>query len=119
MCDTSNSRLQVLHSILKRAQPAVMTHFGSTGFSLRGMALWESRLHHGSMNTRRQPPRIGDRVRISGFLGSFEIVEIRQDGLMADLKHLDLPGPEYIEREILSKELIYLGSTSSSDNSSD
>jgi hypothetical protein len=69
------------------------------------------------MNTRRQTPRVGDRVRISGFIGAFEIVEIRQDGLMTDLKHLDLPGPEYIEREILSKELIYLGNSDPSDQS--
>ena len=59
------------------------------------------------MNTSTRPPRIGDRVRISGFLGTFEIVQIRQEGLMTDLKHLGFPGPDYIEREILSRELIY------------
>lgn len=36
---------------------------------------------------------------------------------MTDLKHLDLPGPEYIEREILSKELIYLRNSDPSDHS--
>jgi hypothetical protein len=63
--------------------------------------------HHLNMDRNTRPPRIGDRVRISGFLGLFEIVQIRQEGLMTDLKHLGFSGPDYIEREILSKELIY------------
>jgi len=63
--------------------------------------------HYLNMNRSNRPPRIGDRVRISGFLGMFEIVQIRQEGLMTDLKHLGFSGPDYIEREILSKELIY------------
>ena len=64
-------------------------------------------LHSLIMDRNTRPPRIGDRVRISGFLGLFEIVQIRQECLMTDLKHLGFPGPDYIEREILSKELIY------------
>jgi hypothetical protein len=63
--------------------------------------------HHLNMDRNKRPPRIGDRVKISGFLGTFEIVQIRQEGLMTDLKHLGFPGPDYIEREILSRELIY------------
>jgi hypothetical protein len=63
--------------------------------------------HYLTMDRNNRHPRIGDRVRISGFLGKFEIVQIRQDGLMTDLKHLGFSGPDYIEREILSKELIY------------
>jgi hypothetical protein len=64
-------------------------------------------LHSLIMDRNKRPPRIGDQVQISGFLGTFEIVQIRQEGLMTDLKHLGFPGPDYIEREILSKELIY------------
>ncbi|MGA2651297.1 MAG: hypothetical protein ABSF28_12270 [Terracidiphilus sp.] len=63
--------------------------------------------HPLNMDRNRRRPRIGDRVRISGFLGQFEIVQIRQEGLMTDLKHLGFSGPDYIEREILSRELIY------------
>jgi hypothetical protein len=63
--------------------------------------------HHLNMDRNKRPPRIGDRVQISGFLGTFEVVQIRQEGLMTDLKHLGFSGPDYIEREILSKELIY------------
>jgi hypothetical protein len=64
-------------------------------------------VHSFIMDRNKRPPRIGDRVQISGFLGHFEVVQIRQEGLMTDLKHLGFPGPDYIEREILSKELIY------------
>lgn len=63
--------------------------------------------HPLNMDRHNRPPRIGDRVRISGFLGTYEIVQIRQEGLMTDLKHLGFSGPDYIEREILSRELIY------------
>ena len=64
-------------------------------------------VHSLIMDRNKRLPRIGDRVQISGFLGNFEVVQIRQEGLMTDLKHLGFPGPDYIEREILSKELIY------------
>jgi hypothetical protein len=50
---------------------------------------------------------IGDMVQIMGFSGTFEVVQVRQDGLFADLKHLGSPGPDYIEKEIFSWELIY------------
>jgi hypothetical protein len=63
--------------------------------------------HHLIMDRNKRFPRIGDRVQISGFLGTFEVVQIRQEGLMTDLKHLGFPEPAYIEREILSRELIY------------
>jgi hypothetical protein len=63
---------------------------------------------HVPMDTLTKKPCIGDRVRIMGFLGEFEVVQIRQNGLMTDLKHLGLPGEAYIETEVLSKELIYL-----------
>lgn len=72
------------------------------------MALPESRPEDVAMDSIMKRPCIGDRVRINGFLGVFEIVQIRQEGLMVDLKHLCVPGPDYIEREVLSKELIYL-----------
>jgi len=71
------------------------------------MVIGAERRHDLDMDRSTRPPRIGDRVRISGFLGMFEIVQIRQDGLMTDLKHLGFSGPDYIEKEILSKELIY------------
>jgi len=61
------------------------------------------------MNTLRTP-RIGDQVRIDGFLGVFEIVRIERNGLMVDLKHLGRPGSDYIEKEILTRELKYLDS---------
>ena len=53
-------------------------------------------------------PRIGDRVRIEGFLGEFEIVRIERNGLMVDLKHLGRPGSDYIEKDILTRDLRYL-----------
>ena len=55
-------------------------------------------------------PRIGDRVRIDGFLGTFEIVRVDRNGLMVDLKHLGRPGSDYIEKEILTRELNYVDS---------
>ncbi|MGA2218830.1 MAG: hypothetical protein ABSG51_12130 [Terracidiphilus sp.] len=55
-------------------------------------------------------PRIGDRVKVVGFLGTFEVIHVQPDGSMTDLKHLDTPGPDYIEREIFTRELIYLNS---------
>ena len=69
------------------------------------------------MDTLTKTPCIGDRVRIMGFLGEFEIVQVRQDGLMTDLKHLGLPGDAYIETEVLSRELIYLDPPRSTDGS--
>ena len=71
------------------------------------MAETRAQPHPLYIDRNNRPPRIGDRVRISGFLGTFEIVQIRQEGLMTDLKHIGYPEPDYIEREILSKELIY------------
>jgi hypothetical protein len=59
------------------------------------------------MNTMRLP-RIGDQVRIDGFLGIFEIVRVDRNGLMVDLKHLGRPGSDYIEKEILTRELNYV-----------
>jgi len=60
-----------------------------------------------SMDSMRARPRKGDRVQINGFLGLFEVVQVGMDGSTADLKHLDLSGPDYIEKEILYHELIY------------
>lgn len=62
-----------------------------------------------NMNTLRKP-RIGDHVRIDGFLGVFEVVRIERNGMMVDLKHLGRPGSDYIEKEILTRELKYLDS---------
>ena len=56
-------------------------------------------------------PQIGDRVRLTGFLGVFEVVRIFQNGTMVDLKHLDLYGPDYIEREVSTHDLTYLCSS--------
>ena len=58
------------------------------------------------MNTMRRP-RVGDLVRIDGFLGDFEIVRVERNGLMVDLRHLGRPGSDYIEKEILTRELRY------------
>ena len=40
------------------------------------------------MGEFRKKPGIGDRVQITGFLGEFEVVQIKQHGLVVDLKHL-------------------------------
>ncbi len=72
------------------------------------MALRDLRLHDLSMDTPKKEPRIGDRVRLTGFLGVFEVVRIVQNGSMVDLKHLDFTGPDYIEQEVFSQDLIYL-----------
>jgi len=44
------------------------------------MAETRAQPHPLYMDRNNRPPRIGDRVRISGFLGTFEIVQIRQEG---------------------------------------
>lgn len=72
------------------------------------MALQKSGPHDVRMDSLKRIPRIGDQVRITGFSGRFEVVRVGKDGSMADLKHLDVPGPDYIERDILHHELIYL-----------
>jgi len=71
------------------------------------MALREWPLDHRFMENHSRMPRVGDRVRIKGFLGVFEIVEVGLRGSMVDVKHLDSPGPAYIEREVLWHELEY------------
>ena len=60
------------------------------------------------MSSKTKRPRVGDQVGIAGFLGRFEVVQVALDGAMTDLKHLGIAGPDYIERDILSQELIYL-----------
>ena len=60
------------------------------------------------MNSKIRRPRIGDQVKIAGFLGRFEVVQVGLNGAMTDVKHLGSSGPDYIERDILSHELIYL-----------
>jgi hypothetical protein len=75
------------------------------------MARREKSLHHPSMYTSMKNPKIGDRVRLTGFLGVFEVVRIFQHGTMVDLKHLDLYGPDYIEREVSTHDLTYLCSS--------
>lgn len=72
------------------------------------MALREWVLQNPSMDTYASVPRVGDKVRIKGFLGVFEIVGVGLGGAVVDVKHLDLAGPAYIEREVLRHELEYL-----------
>jgi hypothetical protein len=60
------------------------------------------------MNSKIRRPRLGDQVGIAGFLGRFEVIQIGLNGAIIDLKHLGSCGPDYIERDILSHELIYL-----------
>lgn len=79
------------------------------GWAFWSIAISPIRPDDRSMNTLRKP-RIGDHVRIDGFLGVFEIVRIERNGMMVDLKHLGMPGPDYIEKEILTRELMYLDS---------
>jgi len=59
------------------------------------------------MNSIRRIPRKGDRVQILGFLGTFEVVLFKADGT-CDLRHLDSPGPDYIENQVFWRELVYL-----------
>jgi hypothetical protein len=63
------------------------------------------------MYTSMKNPKIGDRVRLTGFLGVFEVVRIFHHGTMVDLKHLDLYGPDYVEREVSTHDLTYLSSS--------
>jgi hypothetical protein len=72
------------------------------------MAQRGSRLHDFNMDTLLRRPNIGDRVRLTGFLGVFEVVRIVQDASLVDLKHLDFTGPDYIEQEVCTQDLIYL-----------
>ena len=71
------------------------------------MARLDSRLHDQSMDNTLKRPRKGDRVQINGFLGAFEVVQVAQDGSTADVRHVGSHGPDYIEKDILSHELIY------------
>lgn len=64
------------------------------------------------MYTPLKKPCIGDRVRLAGFLGEFEIVRVIHNGSMVDLKHLDLHGPDYIEQEVSAHDLTYLSGAS-------
>lgn len=73
-----------------------------------GIAQQKSVLDDQRMNPKTRRPRIGDQVGIAGFLGRFEVVKVGIDGATTDLKHLGLSGPDYIERDILCHELIYL-----------
>jgi hypothetical protein len=72
------------------------------------MVLSRAGPHHHGMDTYTRKPRVGDRVRIKGFLGVFEVVEVAPRGSMVDVKHLDLHHPAYIEKEVLWHELIFL-----------
>jgi hypothetical protein len=67
-----------------------------------------------NMYTPMKKPCIGDRVRLAGFLGEFEIVRVVHNGSMVDLKHLDLHGPDYIEQEVSAHDLTYLNGSHSS-----
>jgi hypothetical protein len=67
------------------------------------MVLLDSRLHDLSMENARKRPLAEKRVQINCFLGVFEVIQIGQNGL-------DVPGPDYVETEIVSQELIYLES---------
>lgn len=60
-------------------------------------------------------PSIGDRVRLAGFLGEFEVVRVIHNGSMVDLKHLDLHGPDYIEQEVSAHDLTYLPNSHAQD----
>jgi hypothetical protein len=60
------------------------------------------------MDIIKRKPRIGDRVRVIGFLGEFQITGVQEAGVTVDLKHLGTPGPDYIETEVLVRELIFL-----------
>lgn len=71
-------------------------------------------LHDFNMYTSMKKPCIGDRVRLAGFLGEFEIVRVVHNGSMVDLKHLDLHGPDYIEQEVSAHDLTYLSGTHAS-----
>lgn len=72
------------------------------------MAQRGHRRHHANMYTSLKKPRLGDRVRLTGFLGVFEVVRVRPDGSLVDLKHLDLHQTAYIEQEVSSHDLIYV-----------
>jgi hypothetical protein len=60
------------------------------------------------MDTVNRMPCKGDRVQVPGFLGVFEVIEVRENGSCADLKHLSLPCWDYTEEDMLSKKLTYL-----------
>jgi hypothetical protein len=79
-----------------------------TAWNFLGIARQKPALDDMRMNSKTRRPRIGDQVGIAGFLGRFEVVQVGLNGAMTDLKHLGVPGPDYIERDILSHELIYL-----------
>ena len=90
----------------RKTRTSTMTHWCSI-LTIQGMAQPESQMHDLSMPIIRNSPSIGDRVQIAGFLGEFEVVQVRNGGLMADVRHLGSPGPDYIEEDILSTDLIY------------
>jgi hypothetical protein len=53
-------------------------------------------------------PYKGDRVRILGQTGVFQVVNVSKDGLFADLRRLQVSGPDYFEKEIPRVVLIYV-----------
>jgi hypothetical protein len=99
-----------LGAALFRCQTAIKLYGGMVvdRWSFRGMALMVRGLHHADMYTSLKRPRVGDRVRLTGFLGVFEVVRVRPDGSLVDLKHLDLHQTDYIEQEVSAHDLIYV-----------
>jgi hypothetical protein len=75
---------------------------------LRAIAKQKPGVDDVEMSSKTKTPGVGDHVGIAGFLGRFEVVQVALEGAMTDLKHLGISGPDYIERDILSQELIYL-----------
>lgn len=59
------------------------------------------------MGEFRKKTGIGDRVQITGLLGEFVVVQLKQHGLAIDFKNLGLLRLDYIEKDIPTSELIY------------
>ena len=70
------------------------------------------------MYTVLKNPHVGDRVRLTGFLGVFEVIRVGPDGSLVDLKHLDLHRTDYIEREVSAHDLIYVRAPQAAASSS-
>jgi hypothetical protein len=65
------------------------------------------------MSAPLRKPRIGDRVRVPGNAGTFEVIRVTESGTFADLKLFDSSNPrsEHIESNVPMGALLYLHSS--------
>lgn len=79
--------------------------------SARTFEVWRVKAcepHHQGMDSSKRKLCLGDRVRRNGFFGVFEVIRVLEGGSQVDIKHLDLCGPNFIERGVTARDLTFL-----------